>query len=202
MQQSVDLSPFSDLAPAGYYVALRVGFAFPIIERNALPRGWVREYTASGFMVFDPVMRWLYASRGATRWSAIADTDPKGVLGRAKEHGLVFGAAIAYVDPLGPGQRSFGSFARGDREYTDDEMRELERLIQRLHQKSAPPKSLTEAELQVLTMVKNGMLVKEIAGALGLAEGVIKQRLKTAKQKLGAKTSSQAAAIATDFGLV
>jgi LuxR family transcriptional regulator len=61
---------------------------------------------------------------------------------------------------------------------------------------------LTRAELEALRMVKDGLLVKEIAGILGVTEGAVKQRLKNAKLKLGAKTSTQAATMASDFGLV
>ena len=49
---------FGKLAPAGFYVAIRVGFAFPMVEHNRLPESWVREYGASGFVVHDPAMAW------------------------------------------------------------------------------------------------------------------------------------------------
>ena len=33
------------LAPAGYYIALRIGFAFPIEETNALSSDWIDHKT-------------------------------------------------------------------------------------------------------------------------------------------------------------
>lgn len=192
---------FSPLAPSGYYVALRIGFAFPMVEHNALPPEWVSKYTTEGLMLFDPVIRWLYANSGSCRWSDIDMPDPRGVLKSAHEHGLCYGIAISCLDK-DERTRSFGSFARDDREFEDDEVKELEARLRQLHNDHTPPKTLTNAELEALRMVKNGLLVKEIAGILGVTEGAVKQRLKNAKTKLSAKTSTQAATMASDFGLI
>ncbi|KMW60742.1 hypothetical protein AIOL_000907 [Candidatus Rhodobacter oscarellae] len=51
-------------------------------------------------------------------------------------------------------------------------------------------------------MVKDGLLMKEVANLLGVTEGAVKQRLKSAKSKLGAKTGTHAATRATTFGLI
>ncbi len=193
---------FSPLAPAGHYVALRIGFIYPMVEHNALPAEWVKEYTSGGLMVSDPVLRWVYAGAGSIRWSEINLPDPNGVLRRAGDHGLIYGAAVVFIDEVEPGLRSFGSFCRSDREFAEDELEELSARILQLHRDYAPPKTLTKAELEALRMVKDGLLVKEIAGILGVTEGAVKQRLKNAKLKLGAKTSTQAATMASDFGLV
>mgnify|MGYP001800883816 FL=1 len=45
------------LAPSGYYVALRIGFAFPMEEVNAFPSDWVSHYTKQRFMLFDQVVK-------------------------------------------------------------------------------------------------------------------------------------------------
>ncbi|MEZ5730813.1 MAG: LuxR family transcriptional regulator [Paracoccaceae bacterium] len=193
---------FSALAPAGYYIALRVGFAFPLAEHNALPPAWIDCYTSQSYMVFDPVMQWVYRNFGTIRWSEITLPDPRGVLREAAKHGLRYGVAVSFDDPSPKGQRSFGSFARADREFTDDEVETLIRRLQWLHVVSAPPTNLTRAELEALKMVKDGMLLKEIANKLGVSEGAVKQRLKNAKAKLGAKTGSQAVSAATGYGLI
>lgn len=193
---------FASLAPAGYYVALRIGFAFPLAEHNALPLAWVDHYTKQNYMLFDPVMQWLYNHSGAVRWSAIDLPDPRGILAAAARHGLDFGVAICFDDPGPKGQRSFGCFARRDREFTDDEIGILSAKLEWLHVAMAPPTNLTKAELEALRMVKEGHLVKEIANRLGVSEGAVKQRLKNAKVKLGAKTGSQAVSAATGYGLI
>lgn len=189
-------------APAGYYVALRIGFAFPVEEVNQLPSDWVEHYTKNRYMLFDPVIRWVYGNTGAVRWSAIDLDDPRRVLGQAQTFGLRYGVAVACLDGAGEGQRSFGSFARSDREFNDLEIRLLKAYITRRHNEMAPPTNLTKAELEALGMVRDGRRVKEIAYALGVSEGAVKQRLKNAKLKLNAKTGSQAAALAAQYGLI
>ncbi len=193
---------FAALAPAGYYVALRIGFAFPLAEHNALPAAWIDHYTRNSYMVFDPVMQWVYRNFGTVRWSEIELPDPYRVLSEAAQHGLRYGVAISLDDPGPKGQRSFGSFARSDRQFTDDEIATLRERLQWLHVAMAPPTNLTKAELEALRMVKDGLLVKEIANRLGVSEGAVKQRLKNAKLKLGAKTGSQAVSAATGYGLI
>ncbi len=190
------------LAPAGYYLAIRVGFAFPLIEQNRLPERWVREYTASALMMHDPAMRWAYANRGVIRTSALAADDIQGVFELGKVHGLEFGAIVSCVDRGGAGQRSFGFFFRRDREYSDEELDRLYGWLLEEHSIHAQPRNLTAAELETLGYVKNGMLMKEIANVLGVSESAVKQRLRNARLKLNAKTGSQAAARATMLGMI
>ncbi|MDJ0628708.1 MAG: autoinducer binding domain-containing protein [Rhodobacter sp.] len=192
----------SELSPSGYFLALRMGFVFPVYEKKTLPKKWIDRYTSQGLVLSDPVMHWMYQNVGATRWSAISIDDPRGVLEQAKFFGLNFGVAICHAD-MGEGQqRSFGSFARSDREFSDAEIAELTRTLGDMHRMMVPPKNLTKAELEALRMVKNGLLMKEIANLLGVSEGAVKQRLKNAKTKLKAKTSTHAATMATTFGLI
>ena len=71
-------SLFETLAPAGYYVALRVGYSFPEEEMNCLNQDWIEEYTQRGLFVHDPSMRWIYGNQGAIRWSELTLPDPAG----------------------------------------------------------------------------------------------------------------------------
>lgn len=191
-----------EIAKNGYYLALRVGFAFPLEEVNALPAPWVDHYTNHRFMLHDPVIRWIYANTGAIAWSAIDLPDPMRVLDQAQTFGLRYGVAVACFDGNREGQRSFGSFARSDREFERDEIDALHAYVVRLHHAKAPPTNLTKAELEALKMVKEGLRLKQIAHALGVTEGAVKQRLKSAKNKLKARTSAQAAAMVREFGLI
>lgn len=193
---------FSRLSPGGYYIALRVGFAFPMAERNVFPKPWVDHYTRSGYMLHDPVIRWLYQNAGACRWSALPGTDPRGILTDAKSFGLNYGLSIACVETDDHGQRSFGSFVRTDREFLDSEIDALTECLSTLHKAGAAPKNLTNAEIVALKMVRDGLLMKEIANRLGISEGAVKQRLRNAKAKLKSKTNSQAVAKAQGFGLL
>jgi len=191
-----------ELAPAGYYIALQIGFAFPMEEVNAYPDDWIKHYTSQRFMLFDPIVRWAYSNTGTCRWSALDVEDPKQIIAQAKTFGMRYGVLVSVLDSGANAQRSFASFARGDREYTDLEVKLLHAYMKRRHSETAPPTNLTKAELEALGMVKDGQRLKEIAYKLSVSEGAVKQRLKNAKLKLGAKTSSQAAALANQYGLI
>jgi LuxR family transcriptional regulator len=198
----IDLNEYRSLAPAGFYVAIRVGFAFPMVEHNQFPPDWVREYTISGLIVHDPAIAWAYRNSGVSRWSEMGTPDSQGVLALAGNHGLNFGAVASTIDAGSGGQRSFALFCRSDREYTDPELRNLFSVLSEAHEAYAVPKNLTLAELETLSLVKNGLLMKEIASVLRISESAIKQRLKNARVKLNAKTGSQAAARATMLGII
>lgn len=190
------------IAKTGYYIALRVGFAFPLEEVNELPAAWTEHYTTHRFMLHDPVIRWIYTNTGAIHWSGIDLPDPMRVLDQAQTFGLRFGAAVACFDGNKEGQRSFGTFARSDREFEREEIEALHAYVMKRHHAKAPPTNLTNAELEALSMVKDGQRLKQIAHELGVSEGAVKQRLKNAKSKLGAQTSAQAAAMVAEFGLI
>ena len=192
----------AQLAPSGHYIALRIGFAFPLEEVNALPAAWVEHYTNHRFMLFDPIIRWSYSNVGACRWSEIPLDDPKKVIAQAQTFGMRFGATVSVFDGGMDAQRSFASFARSDREYTDLELKLLKAYLTRRHSEMAPPTNLTKAELEALSMVKDGKRLKEIAFELNVSEGAVKQRLKNAKLKLSAKTGTQAATLASQYGLI
>lgn len=202
MERLLTSEDLKSLAPAGHHIALRIGFAFPMEEDNAFPKDWITHYSQQRFMLYDPVIRWVYQNTGFVRWSEITLEDPRRVVQQAKTFGLRYGVAVSYVDNSETNLRSFGSFARSDREFDELEMRLLSAFIQRRHAETAPPSNLTQAELEVLQMIKDGKRLKQIAHDLEVSEGAIKQRLKNAKLKLDAKTGPQAAALASQFGLI
>lgn len=197
-----DETALGRIVPLGHYIALRIGFAFPMSERNALPEAWVEYYTQHGLMVHDPVIQWVYGHTGAIRWSEIALPDPKGVLADARRFGLAHGAAVSWADESPDCFRSFGTFVRADREFTDDELAELTGIVGRLHAARALAPKVTSAEIEALSLVRDGFLTKEIASRLGVSEGAVKQRLRNIRAKLGAKNGSQAVSIALRRGLI
>ena len=190
------------LAPAGYYIALRIGFAFPIEETNALSSDWIDHYTKQRFMPYDPTVRWAYSNVGCIRWSEITLDDPKRVLAQARSFGMRYGLTVSVFDASKDQQRSLASFTRSDREFSTLEAKLLQVYLTRRHTETAPPTNLTKAEIEALGMIKDGRRLKEIAFQLKVSEGAVKQRLKNAKLKLGAKTGTQAAALASQYGLI
>lgn len=190
------------LATAGYHLVLRVGFAFPQFQRNTLPPDWTELYARNGLVIFDPIMRWIFDNSGHIRWSAISNSDEREVLTTAASFGLRYGAAISVVHDDSPGLRSFGSFARPDREFHDHELEMLSKALGEMHQALTPARALTQAELDALEMLAAGLILKEIAHRLSISESAVKLRLTNARSKLGARTNTQAVGQAKASGWI
>ena len=184
------------ISPAGFYVALRVGFSFPAEELNELPENWVEFYTTHGLVVHDPAMKWVYANTGVVRFSDLTLPDPHQVRARAAVFGLAHGAAISVMGPGDRGRRSYGLFFREDRDFQAEDLAELQRIIARLHEGDDEEPNLTAAEIEALRLQSQGLRLKQIAAMLNISESAVKARLNNVKRKLGAKTQSQAASIA------
>lgn len=184
------------IAPAGFYVALRVGFSFPEEELNNLPETWVQFYTTHGLVVHDPAMKWVYSNVGSARFSDFAVPDPHQVRAHAAVFGLGHGAAVSVLHSADKGRRSYGLFFRDDRDFDEQEMSALQSILQSLHKGADAEPSLTAAEIEALKLQSSGMRLREIAAHLNISESAVKARLNNVKRKLGAKTQSQAASIA------
>ena len=184
------------ISPAGFYVAIRVGFSFPEEELNELPDNWVEFYTTHGLVVHDPAMKWVYGNTGAMKMSDIALPDPHQVRERAAVFGLSHGAVISVMTPSDRGRRSYGFFFRADRDFESGDLQSLRDIVNKLHSGGDAELQLTAAEVEALKMQAEGLRLKQIAAALGISESAVKARLNNAKRKLGAKTGSQAASIA------
>ncbi|PWJ19353.1 helix-turn-helix transcriptional regulator [Jannaschia seohaensis] len=193
---------FDEMANAGFYIAFRIEFLLPEFEYNDLPRPWVHKYTQQGLLMMDPVLRWVYCNVGSIRWSEIDISDTAGVLREAARYDLNFGAAISIRDEQDASIRSFGNFCRSDREFEPSEIKELERRLELLFSDLTAPDDVTEAETEVLAAIRDGELIKEIAFKLSISEGAVKQRLRSAKDKLGARTTPHAVSLAVGYGLL
>jgi LuxR family transcriptional regulator, quorum-sensing system regulator SdiA len=194
------LSDYTDsihrMAPAGFYLALRVGFTFPEEELNRLPHPWVDHYTRHGLVVHDPLMKWVYAHQGAARWTDLEIPDPREVRQAAVDHGLSFGAVASASSPAERGKRSYGLFFRADRDFNEGELANLRILLETLHSGAKLERNLTANEIEALQLLASGLRLQQIADRLGISESAVKARLNNAKAKLGARTASQAASLA------
>lgn len=189
------------LAPAGLYVGIRFGFVSPQRELNLMPQPWLDRYAREGFQGHDPAIRWAQTGLGVRRWSDLPIDDKRGVLKEAAGFGLRFGAVAATVCEE-TGQRSILLAARFDRAYTDAQLVRISDHLEVLQAVEHRQVSLTAAELEVLRRIRDGERLKMISHALGVTEGAIKQRLKNARLKLGASTSTQATTMASEMGLL
>jgi LuxR family transcriptional regulator len=193
-------SRLADLAPAGCYVALRVGFYAPEAELNLFSTGWIDHYTISGHALSDPLLLWCQSNEGCTRWSDIDGLDLANVLRDYQSFGYRFGSVVSIRGNEAMRKRSLGIFARNDREPYESEMDEIREIVLRLH--SYEPKPMTNAQLEALRLYSQGFLQKQIAHELKISVGAVKARLRGGADRLGAKTPREAAIIATSRGLL
>ncbi|TKA98506.1 LuxR family transcriptional regulator [Cereibacter changlensis] len=194
-----EFQQLASLAPAGYLVALHIRFTTPLIARHSYDPAWIERYSERGYLMTDPATLWAFGNTGSIRWSDLADSDPTGVLVEARNFGLVYGATCSH-GPLR--SRSIGSFARGDREFTEVEIAKLHDTMLRLHELTAPAEDLTEAQIIALRCIANGDRHAAAAEKLGISESALKARIFGARVKLGARTTAEAIRRAKDFRLL
>lgn len=200
MSRAITRSNLSDFAPRGHYIALRVRFFFPAEEENALPGEWVDHYSHSKLLLSDPALSWAYRNEGTMRWSDLKAHDPAGIITQSGHFGLKYGLVASHHDSHGI--VSYATFFKADEDYTKADAKRALAFLQSEHQRSAPPTNLTNAELEVLRAIRDGHRLKRVAFDLNVTEGAIKQRLRNARAKLGAATGTQAATLASSYGLI
>lgn len=195
----IELAKLGQAAPAGYALGLHIRFASALFMYRTYPQEWIDLYTEKGYMLCDPLVSWGFSTEGVCRWSALNFPDPHNVMGQSAEFGLKYGAAISF-GPLA--SRSIGGFARGDREFTDGELQFLQNTVEMLHIETEPPESLTGAQTEALRLIANGSRYAAAAAELGISESALKLRLKSARERLLARTTAEAVQRALEYKLL
>lgn len=193
------LHELSLLAPGGYAVGLHIRFVTPLIVVNTYPPKWQEVYTAKVYGLRDPTLAWGLSHVGVRRWSEIGLPDPFGIMREAAEHGLVYGM-IGSVGPLS--SRTIMGATRDDREYSDREMEDIYKIVQRMHDVSVPPTKLSKAQVAALKCIADGDRHAAAAAKLGISESAFKARLSSAREKLMARTTAEAIQRAKEYGLL
>ncbi len=187
------------LSPTGYALGLHIRFASAHIMVQTYPAAWIERYTSQGYMLCDPIVSWGFGTTGSARWSELEFPDPHNVLLQAKEYDMHYGMAVA----CGPtSSRTIGGFARSDREFSDAEMSQILTTVELLHTEATPPDSLTAAQRHALRLVASGSRHAEAAALLGISESALKARLKSARERLFARTTAEAIQRAREYGLL
>ena len=201
LQSEIDLHTrkLARMAPKGFFFALHIRFAMPLIDMHTYPRGWVDLYTEQAYALRDPIIAWGFSTNGVARWSEIKIPDPFNIMGQAKDFGMVFGVAIS-VGPMK--SRTIASASRDDREFTDDEMAAIAAVISHLHDVTEPPTSITPAQIEALRCIAAGHRYAAAAAKLGISESALKARLAAARQTLLARTTAEAIQRAKDYRLI
>jgi len=193
------LNELAEIAPLGYSMGLHIRFAAPLIYHTTYSPSWARHYNDNSYYLRDPLVFWGIGTTGVTRWSEITLPDPFDVIKQAASHGLKFGATSA----CGPiSSRSIISIGRGDREFTDEELVRFKALAQRLHDANTPPSDLTQAQVEALKCIASGDRHSAAAAKLGISESALKARLKSARIRLEARTTSEAVRKAREFRMM
>lgn len=190
----------SQMAPAGYYIALRMRFFAPETEISTLPPALMQKYCIRGLALEDPMLQWAFRNQGAICWTGLSDRDPAGVLAEYGRHGLTYGAVVSIMTHGRPPLRSFGIFARHDRIYSEAEMTRIELILGQMHRSET--QILTQRQIDVLRLLAEGHRYKKIAHILGITESAVKVRLKSAALRLGARTAAQTLRMAVSAGLL
>jgi len=193
------LAKLSELAPKGYALGLHIRYASAHVMIQTYDPRWSQIYTEKGYMLADPMVFWGFGNAGTIRWSALDLPDPHGILKQAAMFGLNFGVAVAH----GPtSSRTIGGFARDDREFTDEEISEIQALVCDLHEKSIPPEHLTPAQRMALRLIAKGSRHAEAASLLGISESALKARLRSARERLFVRTTAEAIQRAQEYNLL
>lgn len=196
---TVLLEQLGAIAPMGYTVGLHIRFATPLVYKSSYPAAWVEQYNSQSYYLRDPLVFWGVGVEGTTRWSAIPLPDPFNVMKKAAAHGLRYGAVSSY----GPiTSRSIVGIARADREFTDGELETLREATVQLHIEARPPSDLTRAQIEALRCLAEGDRHAAAADKLGITESALKARLKSARIRLEARTTSEAIRKLREFRLL
>ena len=193
------LQSLDALAPLGYRVGTHIRFATPLFTRCTMAQSWQDDYARHGYAMRDPMVFWGISNAGAIRWSEIALPDPFGILRKAAEHGLKYGMTASCGKIT---SRTLVGAARDDREFANDEMVEILRIAETLHEISQPPRDLTPTMIEALRVVGHGERPADAAARLGISEDALAERLSAAREHLGATTMADALRKAREHKLI
>ncbi|WP_371153143.1 autoinducer binding domain-containing protein [Jannaschia sp. 2305UL9-9] len=193
------LQRLDEIAPAGYTVGVHIRFASPLYLKSTYPQAWQDIYAANAYSLRDPLVFWGISKSGKIRWSEITLPDPFGIMKKAGQHGLTYGAVVACGKIT---SRTIVGAARSDREFTDTELSDIEEVALGLHDVTEPPEDLTPAMIEALRLVGDGYRHTAAAAELGISESALKARLSSARHKLGARTTAEALRMAREYRLL
>jgi LuxR family transcriptional regulator len=130
-----------NLAPSGCAIALHIRLTSPDFLFQTYPKEWTDIYSKQGYVMQDPTVRWGFVETGSIRWSGLIEMDDHNILGLSRAYGMAYGVTFA-TDTSG--SRSLASFSRPDREYSDEEIKQLSRSFQALHDMTASQGGISE----------------------------------------------------------
>ncbi len=124
------LESVENLALSGFAIAFHIRLTSPDFLFQTYPKDWINLYSQKGYVMADPIVRWGFTETGSIRWSLLGEMDDQNILEQSLAFGMTYGVAIATDTG---GSRSVAGFSRPDREYTDEEIKQLSQCVQALH---------------------------------------------------------------------
>ena len=194
-----ELLRISEIAPAGYLLALRVRGTAPLMAFKTYPQAWIDRYMEQGYLLRDPITTWAMTIGGTIRWSSSFLVDPFRILRQAAAHGLRYGASVAHGSL---GALTICSAGRSDREMTDEEIARLRQIVVDLHNRTELPKSLTESQKAVLRAMAQGDSPRQAADRIGVSEAHARASFKQLCACLYAQSPAEAVQRARDYKLL
>jgi LuxR family transcriptional regulator len=195
----LELHQLDLLAPGGYFLGLHIRFTAPLMTFQTYDQAWLDHYTENGYVLRDPMTAWGFSTTGWIRWSDPRVPDPFGIFKEAARFGLVYGFTIS----CGPiRSRTIASFARAEREFSDNEIKLAESIVTRMHDVTEPPEELTRAQIEALRCIAGGDRHAAAAVKLGISESALKARITSARIRLMARTTAEAIQRAKDYRLI
>lgn len=189
------------IATAGWIFAHRFSWSGPQVLHSAFPEEWRQIYSEKQYHYADPVVWWISAPQlsgmATARWSKIPRLgDPRGVMAHAQVFGLKFGMSSSRTLPY-IGERSFISACRSDCELSDNEIDVINTFFSFWvdYIENTKPQ-LTDAELEVIRYLGDGIGQAEIAAILGISESAVKKRINSALTRLNATNRHHAVKLA------
>lgn len=194
------------IAQSGFSLAINVRFMTPELAYSTFPDEWIEQYLRHNYAIMDPVLLWTAYNDGIARWSDIGLPSKLPlairVMSRAATYGLRYGAITCFRNHQAGGRKCFMSVARDDRELTDEELSDVQYLFGEIVSGLYIASGLSPSEIEVLSHLANGLTQDEIAIHLKINRDAVKKRIERARERLQAKNTSHAVAIAIQRNIV
>jgi DNA-binding CsgD family transcriptional regulator len=185
---------------------------FATASLSNYPDEYVTLYQSRGYGVFDPVLQRSRISPAPFTFDQADESSrqARDVVAAAAKYGLDQGVAVPLHGAEGEGIALFlsGSFPPTGSEleklYAECWLflRQLYPTLERLLKPKVKIAKLTDRERQVLTLLAQGKILKQIADIVGVNERMLNYTLQAAKKKLRASSRDQLVAIALISGQI
>ena len=142
---SETLGQLNKLAPTGYALGIHIEYTTPKFMFQTYPKDWLDYYSSNGLVMSDPMVAWAFQEVGVQRWSDL--DDPQGVMDKAAEYGMIYGVVVSVASD---DSRTICGFANADREFTDEEISEIQMHVVSIHDNTADTAQLDPETVEQL----------------------------------------------------